>query len=107
MTKRRSIAQTGLTDHELRILRYLHQRGATHRSKIAMDLADPASNTARHQNGSNGAVPLIVGRWCARLVREHLVKVNREARGWYHSHEITGEGEDIIRTIPRPSPAPR
>lgn len=106
MTKRATIAQTGLTDHERRILAYLDQHGATHRSKLAADLSDPSSNTARHQRGSNGAVPLIVGRWCARLVRERLVQVNRtagsarKAGGWYDSHAITEEGQAVLRMSP-------
>ena len=47
--KRKSVAETGLTDHEWRILRYLDQRGPTDRRAMVVDLANPnGSKSKRH-----------------------------------------------------------
>lgn len=92
-----------LTSIERRLLAYLDQHGATHRSHIAADLSPDDSRTAKHQNGSNGAVPLIVGGWAKRLKAAGLVRENRDYRSnAYISHEITAAGRAALRK-PEPS----
>lgn len=122
---RKTIAQTGLTDHELRILRYLEQRGPSDRQKVVVDLADPDSaigyrrdhpNHGGGLRGSNGGAPLIMAAWCRRLVAERLVRTQREPVVWTTRtgrkeydrravYEITAEGRDVMRTLPHPGPA--
>lgn len=88
-----------LTPIERRVLAYLDQKGATHRSYMAGDLSKDDSRTARHQNGTNGAVPLIVGKWCRRLKQRGLVRENREyGTDAYISHEITASGKEMLRS---------
>jgi hypothetical protein len=86
-----------LTSIERRVLAYLDQRGPSHRANMAADLARDDSNTARCQNGSNGAVPLIVGAWCRRLIPANLVTVRCDGEGYYRHHEITAAGAAAIR----------
>lgn len=87
-----------LTPIELRVLRYLDQRGACHRHAIAADLASPDSRLGRgYCNGSNGAIPLIVGRWTRRLIAAGLVRVRSDPRGFYQCHEITDAGRAFLR----------
>jgi len=97
-----------LTPIEGRLLAYLDQRGPSDRRKIVCDLASPESRAARgFQNGSNGAAPLIVGKWGKRLVAAGWVKINRSRpwrrpcgtvlAGYYESHEITPAGRAALR----------
>lgn len=90
-----------LTLIERRVLSYLDQRGPSHRAHIAGDLAAEGTNTAVHQNGSNGAVPLIVGNWCRRLKASGLVAECRQD-GFYRHHEITPAGRAALRATPNP-----
>lgn len=91
----------GLTAHERRILGYLDQRGPSHRTNVVCDLASPDSRIGRMRgkhNGSNGATPLIMGKWCKRLIAEGLVKeVRAYATNYYQNHEITPTGRLAIR----------
>lgn len=89
-----------MTPIEKRVLAYLDQRGATHRANVVCDLASPDSRIGRNggqHNGSNGATPLIMGKWCKRLIAAQLVRVNRSRDGWYLSHEITDRGRAELR----------
>ena len=92
-----------LNPTERRVLAYLDQRGPTHRTNVVCDLASLKSRIGsrggRH-NGSNGATPLIMGRWCARLIKEGLVRENRSSEGYYMSHEITAAGRRELRAQP-------
>lgn len=117
MAKRKSIAETGLTDHELRILRYLDQRGATDRATMVPDLAGDETRLGRNggrHNGSNGAIPLIAAAWCRRLIAERLVQTKPERIAWtsrgreisYYRravYEITADGRQLLRTVPHAS----
>jgi hypothetical protein len=86
-----------LTAIERRVLAYLDQHGPSHRERVVCDLASPDSNIGRgHVNGSNGMIPMIMGRWCARLVKADLVRVNRDS-GHYRGHSITEAGKRAMR----------
>lgn len=97
-----------LTKIERRLLAYLDQKGAMERRQIVIDLAAPDTRAGKGlQNGSNGAAPLIVGRWAKRLIEAGWVKINRSASytngrgkftgGFYQSHQITPEGRAALR----------
>jgi DNA-binding MarR family transcriptional regulator len=90
---------------EKRVLAYLDQRGPTHRSHVVCDLASPDSRIGRNggrHNGSNGATPLIMGKWCKRLLDQGLVREVRQFRtSYYQHHEITDLGRALLRE-PRP-----
>ena len=89
----------GLTAHERRILAYLDQRGPSHRTNVVCDLASPESRIGRmggRHNGSNGATPLIMGKWCKRLEAAGLVQHVRRG-GYYLNHSITDAGRAAIR----------
>jgi DNA-binding MarR family transcriptional regulator len=87
---------------EKRVLGYLDQRGPTHRSTVVCDLASPQSRIGRNggrHNGSNGATPMIMARWCHRLIKDGLVREVREYRhNWYQHHEITDAGRKALRS---------
>lgn len=86
-----------LTPIERRLLAYLDQHGATDRQKIVTDLASPESRAGRGiQNGSNGAAPLIVGKWAKRLIAAAWVTEQRSG-GYYQKHEITDLGRRALR----------
>ena len=99
-----------LTDHERRILAYLDQRGGVaHRADVVCDLASADSRIARNgrrYNGSNGAVPMIMARGCARLVEARLVEKNSRPRGYYNGHAITTLGRAALRNRPNQAVAP-
>lgn len=87
-----------LSAFERRVLAYLDQRGASHRRDLAADLSPSDSRTARFQNGSNGAVPMLVASWCRRLKANGFVRENREyLTNFYISHEITSAGRSALR----------
>ena len=86
------------TGHELRILSYLDQKGPTHRANVVADLASPDSHHGRGiSNGSNGAVPLVMGSWCKRLIAHRLVQCRYDRDGFYVHHEITALGKAALR----------
>jgi hypothetical protein len=71
-----------LTEHEVRILTYLEEHGPTHRAGVVCDLAAPDSRIGQGvRNGSNSAIPLIMGSWCKRLIKTGLVSVRQRVRG--------------------------
>lgn len=97
-----------LTPIERRLLAYLDQRGATDRRQIVCDLASPASKAGRGiQRGSNGAAPLIVGKWAKRLIKAGWVSTRYSDRykdrrgrltgGFYQAHAITPAGKAALR----------
>lgn len=96
-----------LTPIEKRVLGYLEQRGPTHREKVVVDLAGPNSMIAARAKysksgcgfvrGSNGATPLIMGKWCKRLEAEGLVRNVRDREYHYRHHEITTAGRAALR----------
>lgn len=89
-----------LTPFELRILRYLDQHGRMHRSRIVVDLASPNSKVASmggRLGGSNGAAPLIVGKWCRRMIRRGLIAAEYSRDGFYQFHMITPAGRQKVR----------
>jgi hypothetical protein len=87
-----------VSDFELRILRYLDQHGPVHRQSWVPDLVSPHSKTARcSMNGSNGAIPLIAGKWCRQLVHLGLVTVERDREGYYRAHSVTSAGRHFLR----------
>lgn len=86
-----------LTPIERRVLEYLDQRGPRHRGHMVIDLAAPGSKASRgFQGGSNGAAPLIVGKWCKRLIAAGWVQMNTD-RGFYRDHAITNAGRMGLR----------
>lgn len=95
-----------LTEHEKRILRYLDQRGPTHRETMVVDLASETSRIGsrtgpsgkRYVCGSNGATPMIAANWCKRLSAAGLVYRRNARDGFYRHHEITRAGQVLIRT---------
>lgn len=88
-----------MTPIELRVLAYLDQHGPTHRSEVIAALASDQSRVARGiVNGSNGAAPLIMGKWCARLIRQGLVLQVQRHDGFYLHHAITSEGRRALRS---------
>lgn len=96
------VAEIALTPIERRVLGYLDQRGPTHRTHVVCDLASPDSRIGRlggKHNGSNGATPLIMGKWCKRLIAKGLVKLVRSDHPYwaYRHHEITAAGRAILR----------
>lgn len=97
-----------LTPIEARLLAYLDQKGPTERRTIVVDLASPDSRAGRGlQNGSNGAAPLIVGKWAKRLIAAGWVGVRHSSRyvnhrgkqtgGFYEAHFITPAGRAALR----------
>lgn len=97
LAPRRAADGAAVTAIERRVLAYLDQHGPSHRSRVVFDLASPESNIGSgFVNGSNGAVPLIMGRWCANLIKAGLVKVE-EHRGRYQCHAITTAGRSALR----------
>lgn len=96
-----------LTPIELRVLAYLDQRGPTHRERVVIDLAGPDSLIASRRGwtksgngflrGSNGATPLIMGKWCKRLREAGLVRDIRDRESHYRHHAITDAGRKLIR----------
>lgn len=86
---------------ELRVLSYLDQRGPSHRANVVCDLASPESRIGRlggRHNGSNGATPLIMGKWCSRLRKAGLVGLSTTREGYYEHHYITATGKKALRT---------
>jgi hypothetical protein len=91
-----------LTAIEQRVLSYLDQRGPTHRTNVVCDLASPESRIGQlggSHNGSNGATPLIMGKWCKRLVDQGYVRCIHDHDGYYRHHAITADGKQRLRTI--------
>lgn len=93
-----------LTEHEKRILRYLDQRGLTHRETMVVDLASEnsriasrARNGRRYVCGSNGATPMIAYNWTKRLVKVGFVVDHRDRRHFHHGYAITRTGQQLIR----------
>ncbi len=88
-----------MTSIERRVLAYLNQRGGTaRRQEVVCDLAHPDSKLGRGiVRGSNGGTPRIMGRWCARLVKDGLVKVVTTRDGFYDHHAITEAGRKALR----------
>jgi hypothetical protein len=83
---------------EKRVLSYLDQHGPTHRQSVVHDLASPDSRAAHgYSNGSNGAVPLIMGAWCKRLITAGMVQSITDRAGFYDHHRITAAGQDALR----------
>jgi DNA-binding MarR family transcriptional regulator len=87
---------------ERRVLAYLDQRGPTHRSRVVADLAPDDSRSAKHQNGSNGATPLIMGSWCRRLDKAGYVRARYDRDAFYVHHEITPKGSAALRALATP-----
>ena len=95
------------TDHEAKLLRYLHQRGPTERRTILIDCASDNSmigsrrnlskTGAAFYNGSNGAAPMIVARWMRRLVGAGYVKEKRRQLGLHDHYRLTEQGEKFVR----------
>jgi len=97
------------TDHELKLLRYLHQHGLTERRSILLDCASDASLIAarasgttgkrRFYQGSNGAAPMIVARWMKRMLATGMVRERRDAdRSYVHiGYELTSKGDHFLR----------
>lgn len=89
-----------LTSIERRVLTYLDQRGASHRTDVVCDLASEGSRIARNGgkiNGSNGATPMIMAKWCRRLVNNGLVIRLDDKRGFYCAHAVTTAGSSLLR----------
>jgi hypothetical protein len=88
---------------ERRVLEYLDQHGPTHRAQIVRDLSGPETRWGgsgpMSGRGSNGAAPLIMGRWCARLIKAGLVRQNNPPSNFYFysHHEITDAGRRLLR----------
>lgn len=95
------MAELTLTSIERRLLAYLDQRGGhAHRADIAADLSAADSRIGRRGGkllGSNGAAPLIVGRWTARLREHGLVRAVYSAGGHYQAHTLTWAGKSALR----------
>ena len=99
-----------MTTLERRILAYLDQQGgAAHRGRMVADLASPESRAGRGiHNGSNGAAPLIAGKWCKRLIAAGWVRIRISApytnrrgvrlHGFYQDHAITTAGKAALRS---------
>lgn len=92
-----------LTPIERRVLVYLDENGPTHRSHVVCDLASTESRIGRlggKHNGSNGAIPLIMGKWCKRLIAAGHVSLVRSQRPYwaYLHHEITEAGRALLRS---------
>lgn len=95
------------TSIEKRVLAYLDQRGPTRREEVVIDLASEDSLIAARRKysksgrgfvrGSNGATPLIMGKWCKRLEAEGLVRNVRDRDCHYRHHEITPAGRAALR----------
>ncbi len=102
------------TEHEMKLLRYLHQRGPMERRSILVDCCSENSLIAQRAglstgrrpffNGSNGAAPMIVARWMKRLIAEGLVAEKRSYdRYWRHlDYHLTHRGETFLRSTPPP-----
>jgi len=91
------------TEHELKVLRYLHQRGPMERRDILVDCASDESlignrglHGRRSYNGSNGAAPMIVARWMKRLIAQGLARETRE-ESYHRNYKLTAKGEQFIR----------
>lgn len=101
---RKSIAETGLTDHEWRVLRYLDQRGPTDRQVMVRDLSPPDSRIARFGGGgSNGFMPALAANWTRRLVAEGFVQLRLAivANGELpRQYAATAAGKQFLRTVP-------
>jgi hypothetical protein len=89
---------------ERRVLGYLDQRGPSHRERLVIDLSSDESKLGRRRDrghlqggGSNGAIPLIMGAWCRRLIKEGWVKQISDPSGFYRCHQITPTGRDGFR----------
>ncbi|MBU0801389.1 MAG: hypothetical protein KKA05_10380 [Alphaproteobacteria bacterium] len=94
---------TDMTDLERRILSYLDQHGPTHRGDVVAALAGPDSRVAKGiSNGSNGAVPLIMGKWCRRLIKAGYVAQVQTISGFYGHHMITDAGKRAMRPLTAP-----
>lgn len=97
------------TEHELKLMRYLHQRGPKERRDILVDCASDSSlislrgrhtkSGRRFINGSNGAAPMIVARWMKRLITEGLVRENRItlSLGRHQDYRLTTRGQQFVR----------
>jgi hypothetical protein len=89
-----------LTEHELRILALLAEKGTLHRRDIVWELASPDSKIGRAREtgsalggGSSGnGEALIMGRWSKRLRKSRLIREVRDERGYYVGHALTDEG---------------
>lgn len=89
-----------MTPIEKRVLAYLDQHGPTHRGQVVSDLSSPESRAGQGIcNGSNGAAPLIMGKWCAALIKQGFVMQQRARGGHYQNHAITGAGRLALRRI--------
>jgi hypothetical protein len=90
-----------MTKIERRVLAHLDQQGgAVHRRAVVESLADENSRIGRGVlNGSNSAIPLIMGAWCKRLIRLGLVREARCPRGFYLAHAITNRGRKELRNL--------
>jgi hypothetical protein len=99
------------TAHELKVMRYLHQRGPMERRSILVDCCAETSlinlRKTRHNGqrgyyqGSNGAAPMIVARWMKRLLAEGLVAERRgsPSEHWEHiDYHLTSKGQSFVRT---------
>lgn len=105
------------TDHEMKVMRYLHQHGLTERRNILVDCASENSVIGmrgrstfarrRFYNGSNGAAPMIVARWMRRLIAEGLAREKR-SQDRYYSHrgfELTPKGHQFVRDFHAAEPS--
>lgn len=99
----------GLNPIERRVLAYLDQRGPSHRTNVVCDLASPESRIGQmggRHNGSNGATPLIMGKWCKRLTAVGFVSMRQTRDGYYMHHEITDKGRAAFRAAHLKEPTP-
>lgn len=87
-----------MTPIERRVLAYLDQHGPSHRTSVVGDLVSPDTKLGRGVfRGSNAGVPLIMGRWCAKLIKAGLVVVETHGGGFYRRHAITAAGRAALR----------
>ena len=83
---------------ERRILSYLQQRGPSWRTNIVLDLAPEGSVMACPKAGSAAGAARVMGAWARRLLKAGLVREVRNDEGAYRCHEITGLGQEAIRS---------
>lgn len=99
----RARGMADLKDIERRVLVYLDQHGPTHRAQMVADLSGPDSRwgiavrIGRNAPNGNGAVPLIAGAWCRRLIPWGLVAIDHHEAGYYRAHAITAAGRRMLR----------
>ena len=92
-----------LTPLERRVLAYLDQKGPTHRANMVTDLVSDESRTAYRNRkrygsgGSNGAVPLIAGKWTKRLLTHGFLRDVRCRDFIHRAFEVTPAGRAALR----------